>query len=147
MKKQDSEKNQEVFSGKDINLRTELLGKIMYHSYKNPEEGLSELKSHIFPVDFDPDSIKPEYADLNSSPSQILECWHRYYTYAGIQGMPKNKKGAVHDTSFERRNYLEILESHLGHKPSGEDLKKLLDLPPAYNGICEAIDRDIESLF
>jgi len=89
---------------------------------------------------------KTQYLSSHSPESKILESWYEYLGAVLIEGQPKELKDSVKNTENERRDYLETLQFFMRRKPTGEDLKELLNLPNKYDEVIDNINEDIKNL-
>lgn len=110
----------------------------------NLKNGLAKsVPADSFDIEF---GYKTQYLSSHSPESKILESWYDYLGAVIVEAEPKNLKDAVKNTEAERLELLETLEFFMKSKPTGEDLKELLNLPEKYNDVVENINEDIKKL-
>jgi hypothetical protein len=95
-----------------------------------------------------PEYYKPGAFDVSKPEVRFGGMWQSYITHAAIHDRPSNKKGTKHfNTTKERSAAAKELANYLRRTPTSADLKEAFPtLTQLDDELCEAIDRDLESL-
>lgn len=101
-------------------------------------EGRGEILKHY----------KPDAFDYTNPEVWNREMWEQYVVHAAIDGRSSNKKGTRNfNTAKKRTSPAKQLAKYLGRIPTSDDLKAAFPtLTQLDDGLCKAIDRDLESL-
>lgn len=95
-----------------------------------------------------PDFYKPDAFDYSKPEVLYRERWEQYVSYAALHDHPTSKRGTKRtDTTKKRVAPAKHLAKYLGRTPTSADLKAAFpSLTQLDDGLCKAIDRDLESL-
>ncbi len=120
-----------------------LIDGFRYKKNSNLLDSFAEPEGESFDIE---NGYKTQYLSSHSPESKILESWYEYLGAVLVEEQARILPDVVFDTEAERRDYLETIEFFTRHKPSGEDLRDLLNLPDDFDDVISRINDDIKKL-